>query len=240
MRLLIAIPAYNEEKIIQKNVLALCQFCNVRMSQYDWMCVVADNSSTDATGAIITKLSLDMPRVKYMLVEKRGKGIAIRQAWSKYESDIYCFMDADLAVDIEALPKLISAIAEEHYDMACGSRFHKDSQVRRSFVRKIISLGYRFLLRLFFQLKIKDAPCGFKAINQKIKAEILPKVKNNEWFFDSELVILAERLGYKIKEIPVRWEEKDEKGRKSRVSIFSLSIEYLKKALELKKRLDKK
>lgn len=240
MKLLIAIPAYNEEKIIRENIIKLYQYLQSHCSQYTFTIVVSDNGSTDATKHIIVDLSQSMPEVKYMLVEQKGKGIAIRSAWSEFEADIYCFMDADLAVDLEALPGLIAAIADEKFDIACGSRYHKDSQVNRTFARKIISFGYRILLKIVFQLRVKDAPCGFKAINQKIKAEVLPKVKNSEWFFDSELVILAEKLGYKIKEVPVRWEEKQEKGRKSRVNVFSLALEYIKKALELKKRLDKK
>ena len=240
MKLLIAIPAYNEEKIIQKNIMEICRFCISHMAQYDWSIVVADNNSTDLTQSIVKRVSQKLPRVIYMMVSQKGKGIAVRSAWLKNDADIYCFMDADLAVDLEALPRLIAAIADEHYDIACGSRYHKESRVKRTRLRKIISLGYRLILKIVFHLRVKDAPCGFKAINRKVWKEVLPKIKSNEWFFDSELIIIAEHYGFRIKEIPVAWEEKNEKGRKSRVNILALSIEYIKKVLELKKRLSNK
>lgn len=239
MKFLIVIPAHNEEKIIEKNVILLHDFLQNNFPNDDWKIIVADNSSTDKTKTIVQDLAQKLKKVSYLYIAQRGKGIAIRLAWLGEGADIYIFMDADLATDLRALPSLVNAVSQEGYDLACGSRFQYGSLVKRTAFRKFISLGYRTILRLVFGLKTKDAPCGFKAINQRLKEEVLPLISSNEWFFDSELVILSEVLGYKVKEIPVIWEDKQEEGRKSRVKIIPLILEYLKKVLELKKRIKK-
>lgn len=228
MKLLIAIPAYNEEKVIRKNVLKLYYFCKEKFSQHEWKIVVADNNSTDKTKKIVFELLKEHGEIRYLFIPQKGKGGAIRAAWEKFEADIYCFMDADLATDLSALPALISAIEKEGNDISCGSRYVRGSKVQRSFLRKITSLGYRFLLKLLLGMRIKDAPCGFKAINRRVKESILPLVQNNEWFFDSELVILAEKKEYKIKEIPIVWREEVENGRESRVKMATLIGEYIR------------
>jgi hypothetical protein len=146
-------------------------------------------------------------------------------------------MDADLATNLNDLPRLISAIAKEGYDVAYGSRFAKGAKVERSLLRKIFSFSYRLIAKLLLNLKISDLPCGFKAINKKVRDELLSKIKSQAWFFDSELLILAEKLGYKIAEIPVNWREPKELGRSSQVKIISLSLDYFKKILAIKKRL---
>jgi len=239
MKILIVLPAYNEEKIIRKNIILLYSYMEKSFSAYDWRVVISDNNSKDATKDIVLDEARTRARLKYFFVAEKGKGIAIRRAWEAYDADIYCFMDADLSTDLEALPRLIGAIEKDGYDISCGSRTHKDSRVERSGMRKFVSFGYRIMLRFVFHLSISDVPCGFKAINNNIKDHILPKVQSNEWFFDSELIILSEKSGYKIQEIPVHWSGQEEAGRASKVNIFSLSFEYIKKVLELRQRLKK-
>lgn len=237
MKLLIAIPAYNEEKIIRKNVLKLYYFCKEKFSQHEWKIVVADNNSKDNTKKIVFELLKEHGEIQYLFIPQKGKGGAIRAAWEKFEADIYCFMDADLATDLSALPALISAIEKEGYDISCGSRYIRGSKAQRSFLRKITSLGYRFLLKFLLGVRIKDAPCGFKAINKRVKESLLPLVQNNEWFFDSELVILAEKKGYKIKEIPVIWKEETGTVRESRVRITALISEYMKNIVRARRNI---
>ena len=144
-------------------------------------------------------------------------------------------MDADLATDLFSLPELVAAVGQKNFDLAAGSRFHKDSRVVRSLLRKFISKIYRFILRLILGVKTKDAPCGFKAVNRTIIKNILPQIKNNEWFFDTEMVVLAEKNNYRIKEIPVIWTEHKKIGRKSRVNFIKVSLGYLKEIWRLKK-----
>ncbi len=236
IKVLIVIPAYNEEQLINSTVRKVVAFISQNLT-VDWRVVIADNQSTDQTPLIAQKLASEMPGVNYLAVPIQGKGAAIRAGWQHWTADVYCFMDADLATDLTALPELIRGIKEGN-DMVVGSRFHRDSQVKRSIVRKLFSLGYRLILQMMIGLKVKDAPCGFKAINSRIKENLLPQVQNNQWFFDSELLILADHGNYKIKEIPVNWSDPREGTDKSRVNPMFLGLEYLKKVLALRKRLN--
>lgn len=237
MKINITLPCYNEEKIIKDNVLKIFNFLNENLTFDDWQIIIADNKSSDDTGKIGRELSKKYDIIKYLFIPQKGKGAAIRTGWEKYKADIYIFMDADLATDLAALPNLISAIKKNNFNVAAGSRFHKNSTVKRSLARKLISRGYRFIKKILTKSNIADAPCGFKAIDQKTFLEILPLVKNNEWFFDSELLIIAENKNYKIKEIPVKWEDLREGEDKSKVKLISLSFTYLKNILETKRRL---
>jgi len=235
MKMLIAIPVYNEELILEKNIIKLFDFAKKNLV-VDWQIVIADNGSTDKTAEIAKRLATRFSKATYLFINQKGKGIAIKTAWQKNSADIYCFMDADLATDLSALPVLIAGITAGN-DAVIGSRFHSQSTLKRSWVRKLISQGYRLILKIILGLKIKDAPCGFKAINNKIKENILPLVKNQEWFFDSELVILAEKQGYKIKEIPIKWQDFREGQDTSKVKTISLSWNYLKEVFKLRRRL---
>jgi glycosyltransferase involved in cell wall biosynthesis len=234
MKILIAIPVYNEESILAENAKKIYDFFKKNITD-DWQIVIADNNSNDRTGNIGKDLEKNFKEIKYLYISEKGKGRAIRAAWENAEADVYIFMDADLATDLSALPALVAAVSQENFDLAAGSRFHKNSKVKRSFLRKFISRAYRFILRLALRSKIKDAPCGFKAVNSKIIKNIVPQIKNNEWFFDTELVILAEKNNYSIKEIPVIWTEHKKIGRKSRVNFIKVSLGYLKEIWRLKK-----
>ena len=235
MKILIAVPTYNEELILNENILKLVAFCKAKLN-INWQIVIADNNSKDKTSKIGNELAAKFSEVNYLFIKQQGKGIAIKTVWQNFQADIYCFLDADLATDLTALPNLINKI-EGGSDVAIGSRFHKDSKVTRSFVRKIFSFGYRLAVRTILDTKINDAPCGFKAIDSKVKEQILPKVQNQEWFFDSELIILAEKAGFKISEIPVVWQDLRVSNDKSNVKVLSLSLAYFKQLLNLRHRL---
>ncbi|MCD4705776.1 glycosyltransferase [bacterium] len=237
MKLNITLPCYNEDKILNNNIIELFDFLSENIAEDDWQIIIADNNSTDNTAKIAQELTKKFEQVKYLFIAKKGKGIAIKSGWQKFEADIYIFMDADLSTNLNALPELINSIKKENYDIAVGSRFHKKSKVNRTIIRKFISNGYRFIKKIILNSNVADMPCGFKAVNKKTIEQILPKVRNNEWFFDSELLILAEHFKYKIKEIPVKWEDIREGEDKSKVKIISLGIKYFKNLLELKKRI---
>ncbi|MFA5022289.1 MAG: glycosyltransferase [Patescibacteria group bacterium] len=238
MKILIAIPAYNEQSILATSIERLVNFCSQNLT-IDWQIIIADNNSSDQTAVVAKNLASQFSQVKYLFVPQKGKGIAIRSAWESQPADLYCFMDADLATDLSALQLAIAAVNEGN-DAVIGSRFARQSKVSRSLVRKLTSQGYRLVLKIILGLKINDAPCGFKLISQKVKDDILPKVQNQEWFFDSELIILVEKGGYKIKEIPVIWHDPREGEDKSRVQTLSLSRAYFNQVLNLRKRLGKK
>lgn len=222
----IVLPVFNEALILEKNSLQVFDFCQKKLSG-DWQIIISDNNSTDATGRIGEKLAHTHEKIKYFHLNSQGKGLAVISAWQKFKSDIYIFMDIDLSVGLNDLPALIGAV-KAGADIAAGSRFLPASVVERSFARKLFSIFLKNILKIIFNLKIKDAPCGFKAVNQQIVDNIIPRVKNQTWFFDTELLILSERAHYKIKEIPVVWQEPRAANRKSKVSPMFVAFEYLK------------
>jgi len=222
----IVLPVYNEELILKMNTLKVFNFCQQKLTG-DWQIIIANNGSTDRTAPIGQQLAQKNRQIKYYYTRQQGKGYGVIEAWHNYPSDIYIYMDVDLATDLSALPNLIKQI-QNGYDIALGSRFVKGSQVKRSWGRKIFSLGLRFLLRLLFNLQVKDAPCGFKAVNQKIIDNIIPQIQNKTWFFDTEMLVLAQRQGLKMKEIAISWREAPQKKRKSKVNIISVIKDYLK------------
>lgn len=235
MKLTIVLPAFNEQDILAKSVSQAYDFCLANL-QVDWQIVIADNDSRDSTAEIGKDLATKLERVKYLFVKDRGKGLAIRNGWNSFPADAYCFMDADLATDLSALPIAV-ALIKDGVDCVTGSRFHKKSKVKRTLLRKFFSYSYHFLTKLILGTNIKDLPCGFKAISHQVKEDVLPLVLDNEWFFDSELVILAEANKYRVKEIPVTWEDPREESDKSRVQTLSLSRAYFRQILSIRQRL---
>jgi glycosyltransferase involved in cell wall biosynthesis len=234
MKILIVIPAYNEEKILEKNILRLRNFL-VKNIKDKWEIVIAENGSTDKTLEIAKNLSQKYSDICYFHLTERGRGRALKKALSQSSAEILTYMDVDLSTDLKFFPQLIKFIKEGN-DIVIGSRLIRGAEVKRSLLREILSRNYNLLIRFLFNTKIKDMQCGFKAINQKVKKNILPEVKDNEWFFDTELLILAERRGYKIKEIPVRWIEEKE----SKVLLLRTILSYLTSALTLKIRLSRR
>lgn len=216
----IVLPVYNEELILKKNTLQVFDFCKKNITG-QWQIIISDNGSMDQTMDIGQKLA--NKQIKYYRTENQGKGYGVIKAWQNFLSDVYIFMDADLSTDLKSLPGLISGI-ENGYDIVAGSRYTKNSHVSRPLLRKIFSLGLKIILKISFSLKIKDAPCGFKAVSHKVVLKILPAIKNRTWFFDTEMLILAQRAGLKIKEIPVNWQESE---RQSRVHTFKVIKDYL-------------
>ena len=228
----ITIPAYNEEQILEANVLRLFNFCQKRLLDHDqWQIIITDNASTDHTATIAQKLSQAHPQIIYFPLPKKGKGLAVKQAWQKFPADWYVFMDADLSTDLAALPALINKLKGHQFDLVMGSRYLPNSQIKRIWIRILISKIYNLLIRILFNCPVKDMANGFKGANQNIITNVLPSVQNNKWFFDSELVLLTHLNGYQIKEIPVVWQEAQ---RPTRLNIWQTSREYLKELLKLK------
>lgn len=234
-KILIVLPTYNEENILKENALKVYNFCREKIFEYDWQILIADNGSTDKTVTIAQELNQKIPQIIYFHLEKAGRGRALKKAWSEYEADIYVYMDIDLATDLKYLEFLIKAVDKEGCDLATGSRLKRGAEVERSIGREISSRIYNLILKIFFpSYSIKDSQCGFKAISQKIKEQILPKVKNSGWFFDTELLIYSFYRGYRIKEIPVNWKEERFVKRKSTVKFFQTVLDCLKEIIKLK------
>jgi putative flippase GtrA len=186
--------------------------------------VIADNSSTDRTLEIARGLALELDGVTVMHLPERGRGRALRAAWSASDADVLCYMDVDLSTDLKALLPLLAPLISGHSDVAIGTRLARGARVTRSPKREIISRAYNAILRLALGARFSDAQCGFKAIRADVARELLPRVRDQEWFFDTELLVLAQRQGLRIHEVPVDWVEDPD----SRVAIASTAAADLR------------
>jgi len=202
----ITVPVYNEEKELEGNITKLADYCSKNLGSYDWRITIADNASADNTPIIATTLSKKNPKVKLFRLEEKGRGRAVKRAWSNSESDYFVYMDLDLSTDLKHLPNLLAAL-ENGYDIAIGSRLAKGAKVEgRTLLREITSRTLNFFfIQFWFQTHFTDAQCGFKAVTKQVVRELIPKIKDNDWFFDGELLIVGEKSGYKIFEEPVHW-----------------------------------
>lgn len=236
MRIAIALPVLNEEKVLRRTVLAVRGYVDDALPGHDVTIVIADNGSDDRTEEIGRELASEVEGVRYVRLTRRGKGLAIREAWKSVDADLYAFMDADLATDLSALPELVRSI-EGGADLAVGSRFHGESTVRRSPIRKVLSHGYRALLGAALDTDVADVPCGFKAASARLVRDVMPAVCDDQWFFDTELVIRSERAGHRIEEVPVVWRDLRPAGRTSKVRVLPLVKEYVTKVMRLRRAL---
>jgi len=227
------VPVYNEEKVLEASVRKLAGYFRNNLSGYEWKIIIADNASTDFTLQIARRLEKIEPGVKAFHIDRKGRGFALVDAWKAFPADIYAYCDVDLATGIGHTRELIGAVASG-FDVATGCRYHPKSKARRSLFRLAISKAYNRLARAMLETDIADLQCGFKAISQKVLDEIVPLTRDREWFFDSELLVIAEKKRLGIKEIPVEWRE----GRKSKVRIFKTSRDYIRSLRSLRKRLE--
>ncbi|MDP2585784.1 MAG: glycosyltransferase [Candidatus Levybacteria bacterium] len=202
----ITVPVYNEEKELSKNIAILHEFCQQNLKSYDWHITIADNASTDNTPLIASTIEKNNPKISHFRLEQKGRGRAVKRVWVESEKDICVYMDLDLSTDLVHLPKLLWAL-QNGYDVAIGSRLAKGARViGRTFLRELTSRVLNFFfIQFFFHTHFTDAQCGFKGVTHKVVENLIPKVKDNEWFFDGELLIIAEKSGYKIYEVPVHW-----------------------------------
>lgn len=202
----VVIPVYNEETQLEKSISTLVAFLQTHFP-YPWKVTVADNASTDDTPNIAKDLASRSPQIGYLRLEQKGRGRALRGAWSQSTTDIVSYMDVDLSTNLSAFPLLLEALVSGGYDIAIGSRLKKGAQVTRQWKREILSRGYNLLIKIMFLNKFSDAQCGFKALTRRSAQELLPLVQDNSWFFDTELLLRAEQRGYRIFEVPVEWVE---------------------------------
>ncbi len=203
----IVLPVYNEAHVIAGSVERLRTYLQETNFPYSWRILIADNASTDETLAVSQELTERFDDVAVLHLPQKGRGRALRKAWLESQADAMCYMDVDLSTDLAALLPLTNAVLEEGYDVATGSRMTRGSQITRSLRREITSRGLIFLIKVAFLSKLSDTQCGFKAITRQAAQELLPRVENEEWFFDTELLLLAEKGGYRVKDVPVRWVE---------------------------------
>nr|WP_308196770.1 glycosyltransferase [Arthrobacter bambusae] len=223
MALEIIVPVFNESAILERSIYRLTDYLS-RELLYSWKITIADNASTDATGLIARKLADEVPNVSYRRLETKGRGFALRDAWTSSEAKVLAYVDVDLSTDLAALPPLIAPLLSGHSDVSIGTRLGRTSRVVRGPKREFISRSYNLILKRTMQVQFSDAQCGFKAVRAEVAHRLLPYVKDNCWFFDTELLILAERAGLRIHEIPVDWIDDPD----SRVDIRQTAVDDIR------------
>ena len=185
----IVIPVFNEEQALPRSIVILADFLKANLRN-PWQIVIADNASTDKTQAVSEMLCERYAGINYLHIPQKGRGRALRAAWLDSTADILSYMDVDLATDLTHFPQLVESL-QEGYDVAIGSRLSKGSKVSRSVKREVVSRGYNLLIKSMFFTPFQDAQCGFKALTRQTAQAIVPHIKNNNWFFDTELLIIA-------------------------------------------------
>ncbi|WP_082690418.1 glycosyltransferase [Mycobacterium sp. M26] len=219
----IVVPVYNEEHDLPACVHRLHEYLTTQVP-YRARIVIADNASIDDTLAVARRLAAELPDVDVLHLDAKGRGGALAAAWGSSAADVVAYMDVDLSTDLSALMPLVAPLVSGHSDIAIGSRLAASSRVVRGAKREMISRGYNLLLRGVLGARFSDAQCGFKAMRADVARRLLPLVVDTGWFFDTELLVLAERAGLRIHEVPVDWVDDPD----SRVDIVGTAIEDLR------------
>ena len=202
----VVVPVLDEARSLRANVELLLEYLR-REYPFRFRVVIADNASTDATPEIAAALAAEYEAVDVIRTERRGRGLALRTAWLASDADVVAYMDVDLSTNLDSFLPLVAPLLSGHSELSIGTRLAHHAHVRRRFKREILSRGYNALVRLGFRARFSDAQCGFKAIRTDAARQLVPLVEDDTWFFDTELLLLAERNGLRIHEVPVDWIE---------------------------------
>jgi glycosyltransferase involved in cell wall biosynthesis len=215
----IVIPVYNESHVVDAKVRRLHEYLSDAFP-FSWRITIVDNASTDGTWYSAARLARDLAHVRACHLDRKGRGLALRTAWSASDATVVAYMDVDLSTGLEALLPLVAPIVSGLSDVAIGSRLMPGASVTRSLKREVLSRGYNLLLRATFATSVHDAQCGFKAVRASAARKLLPIVRDEAWFFDTELLLVAQQRGMRVDEIPVAWVE----DRDSRVRVASTVV----------------
>ena len=218
----VTVPVYNEEKVLEQSVRLLHSYLTDNFP-FPFVITIADNASTDGTFGIAERMCAELGPVRAVHLDRKGRGLALRHVWSSSEADIVAYMDADLSTGLDAFLPLIAPLLSGHSDLSVGSRLTHGAQVIRSVRREIISRAYNVLLRVVLAARFSDAQCGFKAARTDVIKALLPAVEDDGWFFDTELLMLAQRQERRIYQVPVTWtEDPDSKVKIVRTALADL------------------
>lgn len=227
----VVVPIYNEGHVLAESIRYLRSYLD-REFPFPAVVTIVDNGSTDESPVIATLLAAELHGVRFLHLKDKGRGGALRAAWSCSEARVLAYMDVDLSTELDALLPLVAPLLSEHSAVAIGSRLAPGARVVRSRKRELISRTYNMLLKALLRCHFSDAQCGFKALTADAAHLLLPEVQDNEWFFDTELLVRAQRRGLNIHEVAVEWVEDPD----SRVDIVRTSMEDLKGILRLLRR----
>ncbi|GLW48581.1 glycosyl transferase [Streptomyces sp. NBRC 14336] len=219
----LVVPVFNEEADLERSVRRL--HAHLRGGfPYPFRITVADNASTDATPRIAAALARELSEVRCLRLEEKGRGRALRAAWSRSQAPVLAYVDVDLSTGLSALLPLVAPLISGHSDLAIGTRLAPGARVVRGPKRELLSRGYNTLLRSTLAVGFSDAQCGFKAVRREVAERLVPLVRDEEWFFDTELLVIAERAGLRIHEVPVDWVDDPD----SRVDILATVLADLR------------
>jgi putative flippase GtrA len=228
----VVVPVHNEEADLEPSVRRLRAYLRDRFPVTARITIV-DNASTDGTRAIAEALERELPDVRAVHLPAKGRGGALARAWLDSDALVLAYTDVDLSTDLDALLPLVAPLLSGHSDLAIGSRLAPGARVVRGPRREVISRCYNLLLKLTLGVRFRDAQCGFKAIRSDVARQLVPLVENRRWFFDTELLVLAERAGMRIHEVPVDWTDDPD----SRVDVVATAMEDLRGVARLSRRL---
>lgn len=226
----VVIPVYNEQAGLAASVERLHDHL-LATFPYPFRVTVADNASTDATWSVAGDLVDRLPAVRRVHLDQKGRGRALKQVWLASDAHVLAYMDVDLSTDLDALWPLVAPLMSGHSDLAIGTRLHRSSRVVRGAKRELISRSYNLILRGALGARFSDAQCGFKAIRADVAQELLPLVEDPTWFFDTELLVLAERCRLRVHEVPVDWWDDPD----SRVDIVRTATDDLRGVLRMRR-----
>src|SRR4051794_15330099 len=219
MDLEIVVPVFNEERALPGSIRRLHEFLAGGFP-FSWQILIADNASTDTTLDVARGLADELQGVEVLHLRDKGRGRALHAAWSASPATVVAYMDVDLSTDLNALLPLVAPLLSGHSDVAIGTRLSRSARVVRGPKRELISRAYNHLLRTVLRARFSDAQCGFKAMRADAARRLLPSVVDQGWFFDTELLVLAQRAGMRIHEVPVDWVDDPD----SRVDIVQTAL----------------
>ncbi|MCV7212196.1 bifunctional glycosyltransferase family 2/GtrA family protein [Mycolicibacterium canariasense] len=226
----VVVPVYNEQAALSGSVHRLHRYLAENLP-YPVRITIADNASIDDTPRIAADLAEELDGVRVIRLEQKGRGRALNAVWSTSDAPVLAYMDVDLSTDLAALGPLVAPLISGHSDLAIGTRLTRTSRVVRGPKREVISRCYNLILKTTLSARFSDAQCGFKAIRADVAHRLLPLVADTGWFFDTELLVLAERAGLRIHEVPVDWVDDPD----SRVDIVATATADLKGIARMRK-----
>lgn len=232
----IVIPVYNNADVLAKSIHTQIAFYSKYLHNLDWNISIANNMSTDNTLEIAKKMSEKFKRIHYLDIQKKGRGNTLKAAWLQSKADFLSYMDVDLATNLHAFPIMINNLIKG-YNLSVGSKYIRGSKCKRYLSRYILSRVFNIVNKVLFNAKFSDAQCGFKAISRTAAQAILPRIQDGNWFFDTELLVYAQKMGFSIKEVPVKWIELG-MAKKSGVKMVRTIWEFIAKMFELRFRRD--
>ena len=232
------LPVKNEEKILRHSLDRLLEYCRLAKFRFSWHIVGVINGSDDSSLDIFKEYANRYPdEISWFEVKEAGRGGALKKYWSLSQADILSYMDSDLAVSLDNIPALINPILDGERDLVIGSRLLAGAELKRSLGREIISRAYIFISRLLLQERVSDYQCGFKALRRDTFNKLKPFLQDNYWFFDTELIVLAKRLNYRVQEIPTNWQEARYGRRPTTVKLVRDSLIFMKNLWFFRQRL---